>query len=168
MKWYTYLICGVLIIVGIFCTINLVDTFNVKGGEYGSVVIFEQKAYTEFSKFDQIYDFDSTDFVNYSHVSSYAPQRFNGKKTTYDLLVNEKPVVVTSRSAGRITGYYELNFKDANADVIVTVRLDITVDYLSDQTRVTITTQNYNNSISYLNNYMNTNGLVLRVVEVNQ
>ena len=41
MKWYHYLICGVLIVIGIFSTINLVELFSVSSQEYGSVITIE-------------------------------------------------------------------------------------------------------------------------------
>lgn len=43
MKWYCYIICAVLIVVGIFSTINLVKLFNVSSQEYGSVITIETK-----------------------------------------------------------------------------------------------------------------------------
>ena len=59
MKWYSYLICCILIIIGVFCTIELIEVFSVKSGEYGSVISYQTHSdYEEFSK----YDFGSIDF----------------------------------------------------------------------------------------------------------
>ena len=41
MKWYHYLICFALIIIGIFSSINLVKLFNVSSSDYGTIYTVE-------------------------------------------------------------------------------------------------------------------------------
>ena len=70
MKWYHYIICFVLIVIGIFSTMELVKLFNVKSAEYGTVITIETKNdYTEISKFDYgSLSFDTQDYVNFTNV----------------------------------------------------------------------------------------------------
>ena len=50
MKWYWYLICAVLIVVGIFSSIELVEMFNVSSKEYGTAITIETK-----NNYDEIF-----------------------------------------------------------------------------------------------------------------
>ena len=53
MKWYWYITCGLLIILGIFATIDVVEMFSVASKEYGTVITIEtENNYEEISKFD--------------------------------------------------------------------------------------------------------------------
>lgn len=166
MKWKHYLICTILIIVGVVCSIELFRILDIKSGEYGSVFVYEQvNDYEEFSKFDYgIIDFATDDFVNYTSITTYANQDFDGTKNDYLLFFNGRPLNNVVQTAGKISGDLTIKFYDLDGMVIVSAKLNFTVEYLANNTKVTITTQNQDNSISYLNAYMNINGAVLKVV----
>ena len=166
MKWYTYLICGILMILGVFSTISLVRTFNVKSGEYGSVVIFDRaQKYETFSHFDLSgLQFETEDFVNYTLIDSDVAQDFNGIRNQYDLLFNGKPLNNLTQSAGVISGDYILSFKDMDGSVVSNVNLHIKVEYSAQATEISVTTTNDQNSISYLNASFNIDGAIVDVV----
>lgn len=166
MKWYTYIICFVLIIVGVFCTIELVDLFSVKSGEYGSVISYQtQGYYEEFSKFDYgTIDFDTEDYTTYKNISTFGSQQFDGTKEDYTLFFNGQPLNNVVKTAGRINGDLSLKFYDLNGEEITTADIHFVVEYLASATKVTTTITNVDNSVSYLNAYMEINGAVLQVV----
>lgn len=166
MKWYSYIICFVLIIIGAFCTIELVDVFNIKSGEYGSIITYDrQEDYEEFSKFDYGFiDFDTVDYINYENISTFGVQSFDGTEEKYTLFFNGQPLNNVIQTAGRISGDLALKFYDINAEEITTANMDFVVEYLASATKVTISVINENNSVSYLNSYMGINGAVLQVV----
>lgn len=166
MKWYTYIICFILIIVGAFCTIELVDLFSVQSGEYGSVISYQtQENYEEFSKFDYgTIEFDTEDYSNYKNISTYGSQKFDGTKENYLLFFNGQPLNNVVQNAGRINGDLSLKFYDLNGEEITTADIHFMVEYLASSTKVTTTITNTNNSVSYLNAYMEINGAVLQVV----
>lgn len=166
MKWYTYIICFILIIVGAFCTIELVDLFSVQSGEYGSVISYQtQENYEEFSKFDYgTIEFDTEDYSNYKNISTYGSQKFDGTKKDYTLFFNGQPLNNVVQNAGRINGDLSLKFYDLNGEEITTADIHFMVEYLASSTKVTTTITNTNNSVSYLNAYMEINGAVLQVV----
>ena len=85
MKWYHYLICGVLIVIGIFSTINLVELFSVSSQEYGSVITIEtQNNYNEVSKFDLgTFTLQPTSGNQYSETITLAPEVFDGSNKDY-------------------------------------------------------------------------------------
>lgn len=166
MKWYTYLLCLILIVTGAFCTVELVDLFSVQSGEYGSVIsYYTQENYEEFSRFDYgTIDFDTEDFTNYINISTFGSQDFDGTKETYTMFFNGQPLNNVVQTAGRINGDLSLKFYDLNGEEITTVDIHFMVEYLASATKVTISTTNVNNSVSYLNAYMEINGAVLKVV----
>lgn len=166
MKWYSYIICFILIIVGVFCTIELVDLFSVKSGEYGSVISYQtQGDYEEFSKFDYgTIDFDTEDYTTYKNISTFGSQQFDGTKEDYTLFFNGQPLNNVVQTAGRINGDLSLKFYDLNGEEITTADIHFVVEYLASATKVTTTITNVDNSVSYLNAYMEINGAVLQVV----
>ena len=167
MKWYTYIICLILIIVGAFCTIELVDLFSVKSGEYGSVISYKtQENYEEFSKFDYgTIGFETEDYTTYKNVSTFGSKKFDGTKADYTLFFNGQPLNNVVQTAGRINGDLSLKFYDLNGEEITTADIHFVVEYLASLTKVTTTITNVNNSVSYLNAYMEINGAVLQVVK---
>lgn len=167
MKWYHYLLCFILIFIGIFSTIELVKLFNVKSAEYGTVITIETKnEYTEISKFDYgSLLFDTEDYVNYSNVSTFSPQDFNGRENNYTILVNGNPTSNVIVNAGKITGDLTLSFYDLEGEVVSNANLHILIEYYASGTKVTLTIQNDNDSVSYLSTYTNINGAVIKVVQ---
>lgn len=167
MKWYHYLICFTLIIAGVFCTIKLVDIFNVKSAEYGNAITIETKNdYNQISKFDfGTLTFTSNDQTNYQMLETYAPQDFDGTAGDYTILFNGEQtnnVVVTN---GKISATYTVKFYDLNGNEIVQANVDILIEYLASGTKVTLTTTNTNKSVDYLYTYSNVTGAVVKVVE---
>ncbi|MBO5102645.1 MAG: hypothetical protein J6C13_00965 [Clostridia bacterium] len=166
MKWYSYLICSILIVIGTFCTIELVDLFNVQSGEYGSVINYEtQENYEEFSKFDYgTIEFDTEDYNTYKNITTFGAQQFDGTKENYTLFFNGQPLNNIVQTAGRINGDLSLKFYDLNGEEITTANIHFVIEYLASATKVTATITNTDNSVSYLNAYMEINGAVLQVV----
>ena len=167
MKWYHYLICFVLIIVGIFSSIELVKLFNVKSAEYGTVITIETKNdYTEISKFDYgSLSFDTEDYTNYTNVSTFAPAEFNGKSNNYTILFNGQPTGNVVVNAGKISGDLTMCFYDLNGDVASTSDLHILIEYYASGTKVTLSMANEDDSVAYFTTYTNINGAVVKVVQ---
>ena len=167
MKWYHYILCFVLIIVGIFSSIKLVKLFNISSQEYGTAVTIETKNdYDEISKFDfGSIGFISSDNVNFSNVTSFSPQEFDGKNKDYVLLFNDQIAVNTVVSSGKVIGDINLLFYGLEGENVSKAELHFVVEYYAGQTKVTVTTKNSNDSMAYLETYMSINGAVLKVVE---
>lgn len=167
MKWYHYIICFVLIFIGVFCTMELVKLFNVKSAEYGTVITIETKNdYTEVSRFDYgSLSFDTEDYVNFTNISTFSPTEFNGKENDYTILVNGNPTNNLVVNAGKISGDFSMTFYDLNGDVATVSDLHILIEYYASGTKVTLTIQNNNDSVSYFTTYTNINGAVIKVVQ---
>ena len=167
MKWYHYLLCFVLIFIGIFSSIELLKLFNVKSAEYGTVITIETKNdYTEISKFDYgSLSFDTEDYTNYTNVSTFAPAEFDGKSNNYTILFNGQPTSNVVVNAGKISGDLTICFYDLNGDVASTSDLHILIEYYASGTKVTLTMPNTNDSVAYFTTYTNINGAVVKVVQ---
>ena len=166
MKWYSYLICCLIIIAGIFCSIELVNIFSVKSGEYGSIITFESKNnYNEISKFDfGTIEFDTEDYINYTSTTTYAPTNFDGTKKEYLMFFNEQPLNNIVSNAGRLSGEISIRFYNLEGEEITTAKLNFVIEFTANLTKVSVTTIDEDQSSSYLNSYMQINGAVLRVV----
>lgn len=166
MKWYMYIICAVLIVVGVFCSVELVKVFSVESAEYGNIITFESKNnYEEVSKFDyDTIEFESDDYKKFISVTTYEATNFDGTMQNYILTFNGQPLNNIEVSAGKISGDFNLTFYNLDGNAITTVNVNFLVEYLASTTKVTIVTNNINNSISYFNAYMEINGAVLKVL----
>ena len=167
MKWYHYLICGVLIVIGIFSSINLVELFNVSSQEYGSVITIEtQNNYNEVSKFDLgTFSLQPTSGNNYTETITLAPETFDGAGKDYLILFNGKPANNVDSKSGQISGDVSLTFYDLEGKEITTANFNVAIQYYVTQTVITISMTNENDSVSYLSHHTNTTGAVISVVE---
>ena len=167
MKWYHYLICAVLIVVGIFSTMNLVELFSVSSQEYGTVITIETKNnYNEVSKFDLgTFTLQPTSGNNYSEIITLAPETFDGAGKDYLILFNGKPANNVDSKSGQISGDVSLTFYDLEGKEITTANFNVAIQYYVTQTVITISMINENDSVSYLSHHTNTTGAVISVVE---
>ena len=167
MKWYHYLICAVLIVVGIFSTMNLVELFSVSSQEYGTVITIETKNnYNEVSKFDLgTFTLQPTSGNSYSEIITLAPETFDGAGKDYLILFNGKPANNVDSKSGQISGDVSLTFYDLEGKEITTANFNVAIQYYVTQTVITISMTNENDSVSYLSHHTNTTGAVISVVE---
>ena len=166
MKWYSYLICVVLIISGIFCGANLIKIWSQKSGVYGSIESIESKNnYTDVAKFDLgIISFESDNNVDYSFSYTDGYIEFDGN-SDYSLLINDSLVSDVIFEAGKIIADAKFKFYGSDGKVVSVAELNIYIEFLSDKTVISITTKNNNDSMAYLMRYVNVNGFVIKVVE---
>jgi len=167
MKWYSYLICAVLIVLGIFSTVNCVKEFSVKSSVYGSIESIETKNdYNEVFKRDiSDIEFESEDDIQYVYRSQCGHVDFDGTKSEYRLLVNDSVSSEAIIKAGKIESVVDLNFYNTDGEKITTATLKILIEFLDSQTVITMSMINEYDSISYFNQYVCMNGLILKVVE---
>ena len=166
MKWYHYVICGVLILIGIFSAVEIINILDVKSKEYGTAITLVTKNnYNEVSVFDYgSINLETTNYSSYSNVKNFAHQDFDGNKGEYTLLFNDHPLNNVVVKSGKISGTLTLDFYNIDGSVVSTAKANFIVEYFADATVVTVTTVNENNSVSYLTAYMEINGAVLKVV----
>ena len=93
MKWYTYLICFVLVIVGAFCGIQLYKEVKAESYINGSIDIsnkFSQEnlnySSTSLVFYHDLYD-DTDTYVFEQDLPKV--ENFNGQKKSYELWLND-------------------------------------------------------------------------------
>jgi len=97
-------------------------------------------------------------------ILTFATQQFDGIKNAYTLYFNDQPLNNVVQTAGRISGELAIKFYDTDGEIVTTAQVNVVVEYLASATKVTMTINNDNNAVSYLNAYTEINGAILRVV----
>lgn len=166
MKWYSYLICVLLIFAGIFSIVNLVPVWNQKSASYGVIESIEtQNNYSEILKVDYgVINFETTDNVNYMLKQSYKAVNFDGENNNYALLFNDNIIYDIDIHPGYIEGVYQRNFYNTDKNLICTFNMNINIQFLDNQTEITLSAKDENNSMSYFYRYMITNGAILKII----
>ncbi len=167
MKWYSYLICVVLIIGGFFSSLFMFNVWSQTSGVVGTATTIETKSdYTLTAKFDiGTIAFETNDNVNYVFTESRACEEFDGTKSNYALLFNDTLVSNTTISAGKVIAVCSINFYDNDGDITSVATLNISILFYEKQATINITMQNENDSYAYLTRYINNNGAILKIVE---
>ncbi len=151
MKLSQYIFCVIVIVVGAFCFMNILETLSIKSGEYEYAVnIIIKKNYNEVSRYDYCsLSFDTEDNVNYENKSSFVPTKFNGKENKYILLFNNYLVINLEISSVSISGDFIKNYYDINGELITTSNLKILVEFLETEVRVIMLITNTNDIVYF-------------------
>lgn len=169
MKWYTYLICFVLIIVGTFCSIQLYKEVKAESYINGSIDISNK-----FSKENLNYSSTSLVFYHdlYDDTDTYSfeqdlpkVENFNGQKKSYELWLNDFIILDAEFNAGSVYSTVQLDFYNEYGNIIYSSKLNISVKYLSGKTQITLSTKGQE-SASFLEQYFKDNGIRLKIVEI--
>lgn len=169
MKWYTYLICFILIIVGVFCGIELYKEIKAESYVNGSIDIsnkFSQESFNYSSSSVAFYhdDYDTTDTYTFQK-DLLVVDSFNGKEKTYQVILNDYILFNTEFNPGSIFSSVAIDFYDTEGNVICNADMKISIVFLSNKTQLTLATVGDKNS-SFLQQYFTDNGIRLRVVEI--
>ena len=169
MKWYTYLICFILIVVGVFCGIELYKEVKAESYVNGSIDIsnkFSQESFNYSSSSVAFYhdDYDTTDTYTFQK-DLLVVDSFNGKEKTYQVILNDYILFNTEFNPGSIFSNVAIDFYDTEGNVICNADMKISIVFLSNKTQLTLATVGDKNS-SFLQQYFTDNGIRLRVVEI--
>ena len=169
MKWYTYLICFILIIAGVFCGIELYKEVKAESYVNGSIDISNQ-----FSK--QSFEYSSTSLVFYHdiydesdtysfEISLSKIEDFNGQEKEYKVYLNDFVLMDAEINAGSIYSVVFMDFYDEYGKVIAMASLDLSIKFLSSETKLTLSTTGQTNA-SFFEQYFADNGIRLKVIEI--
>ena len=169
MKWYTYLICFILIIVGVFCGIELYKEIKAESYVNGSIDIsnkFSQESFNYSSSSVAFYhdDYDTTDTYTFQK-DLLVVDTFNGKEKTYQVILNDYILFNTEFNPGSIFSNVAIDFYDTEGNVICNADMKISIVFLSNKTQLTLATVGDKNS-SFLQQYFTDNGIRLSVIEI--
>lgn len=169
MKWYTYLICFVLVIVGTFCGIQLYKEVKAESYINGSIDIsnkFSQEnlnySSTSLVFYHDLYD-DTDTYVFEQDLPKV--ENFNGQKKSYELWLNDFIILDAEFNAGSVYSTVQLDFYNEYGNIFYSSKLNISVKYLSSKTQITLSTKGQE-SASFLEQYFKDNGIRLKIVEI--
>ena len=167
MKWYTYLICFILIVVGIFCGIELYKEIKAESYINGSIDISNQFSQESFN-----YSSTSLVFYNDGYSSDYIFDKellkvddFNGKDKKYQIVLNDYVLIDSDFNAGSVFSVINIDFYNTDGNIICNSTMNISIKFLSNKTQLTLTTVG-NESASFLEQYFSDNGIRLKVMRI--
>jgi len=171
MKWYTYVICFVLIIVGTFLGIELYKDIKAESYVNGSIDIsnqFSQESFNYSSTsvvfYNDIYN-DANPDEYYFEVEQLKVDDFNGLTKQYQVELNDFVLIGADINAGSIFTTVYMDFYDTNGNIVCNSAMSLSIQFLSNKTQLRLAT-NGQESASFLEQYFSDNGIRLSVVEI--
>lgn len=169
MKWYGYVICLVLIVVGAFSGIQLYRELKAESYVNGSIDItnkFSQESFnysaTSLVFYHDLYD--DTDTYSFEKDLTKIDD-FNGQIKKYEVTLNKYYLTNAEIKAGSIYATTTIDFYNTDGEQIEEAEMQLSILFLSDKTKLTITTKG-KQSASFLEQYFKDNGIRLCVNEI--
>ena len=170
MKWYTYVICLLLIVVGAFCGTQLYRELKAESYVNGSIDItnkFSQESFNYYATslvfyHDEIYD-DTNTYTFEKDLTKV--DDFNGQANTYEVTLNKYVLTNAEIKAGSVYTTVTIDFYNTNGEQIQEADMQISILFLSDKTKLTITTTGKQNA-GFLEQYFKDIGIRLCVNQI--
>lgn len=169
MKWYSYFICFILIIVGTFCGIQFYREVKSESYINGSIDIS--------NKFSQeSFNYSSTSLVFYHDLyddtDTYIFEKdllkvddFNGVDNTYQLWLNDFIILDVHFNSGSIYAVVNIDFYNEYGEIINNSEMNMSIKFLSSKTQLILSTIG-NDNASFLEQYFSDNGIRIRVIKI--
>ena len=169
MKWYTYLICFALIVVGFFCGVELYKEVKAESYINGSIDIsnhFSQESFNYISSSVTFYNdiYDETQIYIFDKELLKVDD-FNGSKNNYQVILNDYVLIDSDINAGSVFSVIYMDFYDTNGNIVCNASMNISIKFLSNKTQLTLTTIS-NENASFFEQYFSDNGIRLKVIEI--
>lgn len=169
MKWYTYLICFILIVIGVFSGIELYKEIKAESYINGSIDItnkFSQESFNYSSTSVVFYHdiYDETDSYLFE-IDLLKVDTFNGKEKEYKVLLNDYILIDSEFNAGSIFSIMNIDFYNTNGELVHNAEMKISIKFLSNKTLLQLATKG-SESAQYLEQYFSDNGIRLVVNEI--
>ena len=170
MKWYTYLICFILIFIGAFCGINLVKEVNSKSYINGTINDLYNSGSTVFYYGQTnvvFYDDpnDNSDELIFEVEVMKTANKFNAVVKEYYILMNNHLLYDYDVLHGGIVSSIPLSFKNPDGSTLCSIQGTLYINFYVKKTNIKIAVSNTVQA-SYLEDYFSNNGFTLSVVEI--
>ena len=169
MKWYSYLICFILVVVGVFCGIGLYKEVKAESYINGSIDIsnkFSQESFNYSSTSVVFYHdlYDETDTYSFEK-ELLKVEDFNGKDKQYKVVLNDFVLINAEIKAGSIYSLVTMDFYNTDGKLVNNADMHLSIKFLSSKTTLTLSTTGQENA-SFLEQYFADNGIRLKVLEI--
>lgn len=168
MKWYNYLICFILIVVGVFCGTQFYRELKAESYINGSIDItnkFSQESFNYSSTSVVFYHdmYDDTDTYSFEKALLKVGD-FNGKAYTYQIILNDYILLDAEINAGSVFATIKIDFYNTTGNIVEQASMQISILFLSNMTQLTRDDRKQN--ASFLEQYFADNGIRLRVIQI--
>ncbi len=169
MKWYSYIICFILIAVGTFCGIQLFRDVKAESYVNGSIDIsnrFSQESFNYYNTSVVFYHdlYDDTDTYSFEK-DLLKVEDFNGSDKEYKIVLNNYVLTDCNIKAGSIFSTISMDFYNTDGEIVCPATMQLSIKFLSNKTQLTLTTKGQKNS-SFFEQYFKDNGIRLQVIEI--
>lgn len=169
MKWYSYLICFILVVVGVFCGIGLYKEVKAESYINGSIDIsnkFSQESFNYSSTSVVFYHdlYDETDTYSFEK-ELLKVEDFNGKDKQYKVVLNDFVLINADIKAGSVYSLVTMDFYNTDGELVNNAEMNLSIKFLSSKTTLTLSTTGQENA-SFLEQYFADNGIRLKVLEI--
>ena len=164
-----YLLAFVLIVVGVFCGIQLYKEIKAESYINGSIDIsnrFSQESFN-YSSTSVVFYHDLYDDTNtyYFEKDLLKVDDFDGKKNSYEVVLNDYVLINAAVNSGSVSATLYMDFYDTDGQIVHSATLKISVKFLSGKTQLTLATTGSVNA-SFLEQYFADNGIRLQINQI--
>lgn len=164
-----YLIAFVLIVVAVFCGIQLYKEIQSESYVNGSIDIsnrFTQESFNYSSTSVVFYHdlYDDSDTYSFE-IDLPKVENFDGKTKTYRVMMNSYVLLNCEINAGSVYATVDMDFYDTRGEIVNSSKLQISVRFLSSKTTLTLATTG-NDNAGFLEQYFADNGIRLQIIEI--
>lgn len=169
MKWYSYIICFVLIVVGTFCGIQLFREIKAESYVNGSIDIsnkFSQECFSYYNTSVVFYHdlYDDTNTYTFDKELLKVDD-FNGTDKEYKIVINDFVLTNCDIKSGSIYSDISMDFYNTDGDIVCSATMQMSIKFLSNKTQLTFVTKGQTNA-SFFEQYFSDNGIRLKVIEI--
>lgn len=166
MKWYSYIICTIAILLGMFFGIKFYQELTSTSYTNGSINIENQ-----FSQ--ETFDFRNSAVVFYPTENSEAysfeidlvkTNGFDGERKDYTVILNDYILYESNITGGAVKSDVQMDFYDTEGNLMHEAKMSITIRFLSSKTQLILSCPDLT-SATYFENYFTNNGIRLLVME---
>ncbi len=175
MKWYSYLICFILIALGCFCGVQLYQEYTAESYINGSIDIsnkFSQETFNYSSSSVVFYHdiYDDSDTYSFE-IDLLKVDNFDGTKNQYQVELNDYVLTDSQISAGSVFSVMNMDFYDVHGDIVCNAKLNISVKFLSSKTALSLVVVGNEQKSGleqsrFFEQYFSDNGIRLKILKI--
>ena len=165
-KIILYLVLLALVGAGVYAGLKIYENETAKSSSFGEIK--QHNLYEDFN----VFDCDLSDAIFYKSENGYKfntsiPQKveFNGNTNKYNVLINNSPSYQESSTAGILTALHKIMYYNLDGTMALDTVLNLEIKFYQSRIEITITNDNDATQEAYFLEYLDFNGLHLRVVE---
>lgn len=167
MKWYGYLICGVLIVISAFLGIKMGRIYFDKSINAGEGFVNSWTGRSETFNYSQtgltLTENDEGAFV--AKIQTQRVEDFNLAKNEYEVNINDVNCFGSTYGTGKVLTTAHKQFVDMEGNVTDST-LSIRLDFLQDKTTITLTCNDGEAAANCWESYFSAFGFKLKLIKI--